>query len=132
MNIRECMEQQGGFVRDVDLPAVIAEDRFCPLIVRCGSGRFTVPAQDCAHFVAIVEKEGSDYIRDISILAGYTPPPARDISRVSVSVAILAADADAAHVKRSREAARPYSGDGSEFGGVWDGHGIVSDALPGF
>ena len=65
--IQTAIKEKCGFITDADLPAVIAEDRLQMMIVRCGNGRFVCPAQDVAHFIAIIEKEGSDYIRDVSI-----------------------------------------------------------------
>lgn len=59
------------------------ETRLELLLVRCGGGRFLAPAQDVAHFIGIIEREatyrageggeGSDYIRDVSIPAGWSP-----------------------------------------------------------
>jgi hypothetical protein len=68
--IQTAIKEKCGFITEAQLPAVIAEDRLQMIIVRCGNGRFVCPAQDVAHFIAIIEKEGSDYIRDVSI---YTP-----------------------------------------------------------
>ena len=44
-------------------------DRLRPVLVRCGRGRFTCAAQDAEHFIAIIERDGSDYIRDVSLLS---------------------------------------------------------------
>ena len=55
------------------------ETRLELLLVRCGGGRFLAPAQDVAHFIEIIERdgqraqapgEGNDYIRDVSIPVG--------------------------------------------------------------
>jgi hypothetical protein len=60
----------GGFITDENLDDIILFNRLQPILVRCGNGRFTAPAQDIRHFVDIITKEGSDYIRDLSLPAG--------------------------------------------------------------
>lgn len=55
-----------GFVRDSDMSELIAIDRLCPLLVRCGGVRFTCGAQYLATMIAMVERAG-DYVRDVSI-----------------------------------------------------------------
>ena len=57
----------GFLVEKEDQAKLIAEDRLQPVLVRCGGGRFSCPVQDVDHFVSIINKEGSDYIRDISV-----------------------------------------------------------------
>lgn len=39
------------------------------LLVRCGAGRFVTSADTANWFSEIVTKEGTDYVRDISLLA---------------------------------------------------------------
>jgi hypothetical protein len=57
-----------GFITSPDeLQAVINVNRLRPVLVRCGNGRFTCPAQNVQHMVDIVNKSNLDYIRDISI-----------------------------------------------------------------
>jgi len=71
--IQTVKADQMSFVTEDQL-AVIAKDeetRMTPILVRCGMGRFTCPAQDAAHFVKIIEAEGSDYVRDVSIYSRY-------------------------------------------------------------
>jgi len=63
-----------GFVTDKELEIIATQDRFCPLIVRCGCGRFQVSAQDCKHFVDIITREKSDYVRDVSVAPNYKTP----------------------------------------------------------
>ena len=65
--IKDALYNQGGFIRDDDLDAVIKENRLQPLLIRCGCGRFICPAQDAKHFIDIIEKDNRDYIRDVSI-----------------------------------------------------------------
>jgi len=56
-----------NFIKDTDLPEIIKENRLQQVLVRCGNGRFICSAQDVTHFVSIIEKEKSDYIRDVSL-----------------------------------------------------------------
>lgn len=58
-----------GFVTEGDMAELIAIDRLCPLLVRCGGVRFTTGAQYLATMIAMVEKAG-DYVRDVSIPCG--------------------------------------------------------------
>lgn len=50
-----------------DEEKLIAEDRLQIVLVRCGGGRFLCPVQDLAHFIEIINADGSDYIRDVSV-----------------------------------------------------------------
>lgn len=61
MTIAELV-QKGGFVNDQTIEDVIKERRLQLLIVRC-----ITPAQDVKHFMRIIERDGNDYIRDVSI-----------------------------------------------------------------
>ena len=67
MTIEKLFAEKCGFVKDTDLPAVIQENRFQRILVRTGLGRFICQAQDAKHFIDIIEKEKSDYIRDVSL-----------------------------------------------------------------
>lgn len=57
----------GFLVEHKDEELLIQEDRLQPVLVRCGGGRFSCPAQDLKHFIDIINKEGSDYVRDVSV-----------------------------------------------------------------
>lgn len=48
------------------LGELVKRDRLAPVIVRCGGGRFTCPAQDAKHFIQIITEHGEDYVRDVS------------------------------------------------------------------
>ncbi len=63
--------ERAGFLQASDVAALRAhpDARLWRLLVRCGGGRFIAPAQDVAHFIALVER-GGDYVRDVSLLAG--------------------------------------------------------------
>ena len=67
--IDQIKQQHHGFIRKEDIPTIINENRFEPLLVRCGGGRFTCPAQNVEHFIEIIGKENSDYVRDVSFPA---------------------------------------------------------------
>jgi hypothetical protein len=62
-------EQHTGFLREDHVKQMAECDatRLCMVLVRCGNGRFACPAQDAQHFVDIITKEGSDYVRDLSL-----------------------------------------------------------------
>jgi len=71
VNLQTIREEQGSFIKSGDELRRIAQDFPHQLIlVRCGCGRFVAPAQDTEHFVAIITKCESDYVRDVSL---YTP-----------------------------------------------------------
>lgn len=65
MTISELKQQNFGFICKEDLPGIIAEERLHPVLVRCGGGRFTCPAQDVDNFISIIERDGQDYVRDV-------------------------------------------------------------------
>lgn len=66
--LERCARDAGGFLRDTDVELVAADPttRLTLLLVRCGGCRFLAPAQDVAHLIAIIERDGTDYIRDVS------------------------------------------------------------------
>jgi hypothetical protein len=53
------------FLNERSLEELAREDRLAPVLVRCGGGRFTCPAQDAKHFIRIVTEHGGDYVRDV-------------------------------------------------------------------
>jgi hypothetical protein len=61
-----------GFLLESDVAALAShtEARLWPVLVRCGGCRFTAPAQDVAHLIGIIRAEGSDYVRDVALVAG--------------------------------------------------------------
>lgn len=69
MAIEEYRAKNHGFITEEDLPEIVKANRFEKLLVRCGCGRFTCSAQDVAHFMGIIRREKSDYIRDVSFPA---------------------------------------------------------------
>jgi hypothetical protein len=68
ISIQDQINSHYGFIQDTDLPKLIELDRLYPCLIRCGGGRLSCPAQDVSHWIDIIEKEGSDYIRDVSLL----------------------------------------------------------------
>ena len=62
------LKHTGGFLTHPDDEVkLIAEDRLQPVLVRCGGGRFSCPVQDLQHFIDIITREDSDYVRDVSV-----------------------------------------------------------------
>ena len=70
MNILDTIRNvQYGFILENQIEQIVAINRFEQILIRCGNGRFLCPAQDAKHFISIIEKEGSDHIRDVSLPA---------------------------------------------------------------
>ena len=82
MNAREIIRtariERCGFLTPADIATIAADPatRLQLVLVRCGAGRFLTPAQDAAHFIAIIERDyqtsgrnTGDYIRDVSLPA---------------------------------------------------------------
>lgn len=58
-----------GFLTADHLAELAQIDRLCPVLVRCGGGRFTCPAQDAQHLIGCV-RAGGDYVRDVCLPSG--------------------------------------------------------------
>ena len=58
-----------GFITERDVATLAAHDdtRLIRCLVRCGACRFIAPAQDVQHLIAIIEADGRDYVRDVSL-----------------------------------------------------------------
>ncbi len=54
------------FLTNEDIAEVEKIDRMMMVLVRCGNGRFVCPVQNVLHFCNIIDKEGTDYVRDLS------------------------------------------------------------------
>lgn len=70
--ISEARSTTFGFLSEAQVERLAADPatRMTPVLVRCGNGRFTCPAQNVAHFVGIIENSnGEDHVRDVSLLA---------------------------------------------------------------
>ena len=61
--------EQHGFLTMDDVKAIVSFNRLMLILVRCGNGRFLTPAQDVEWFCNIIEKEGTDHVRDVSLPA---------------------------------------------------------------
>ena len=58
-----------GFMGKEDLTELVKLSRLEPVLVRCGSCRFTAPAQDIQHLIDIIARDKVDYVRDVSLPA---------------------------------------------------------------
>jgi len=65
--IRQIRSSHNGFVSEQDISAIVAENRFEKLLVRCGGGRAIVQAQNLQWFIETIEL-GGDYVRDVALL----------------------------------------------------------------
>lgn len=61
--------EQGGFLTAFDVQALARMDRLRQVLVRCGACRFTISADSFDHIAGIIERDGTDYIRDVSLPA---------------------------------------------------------------
>lgn len=57
----------GGFLTLHDVRIIAKQDRMMMLLVRCNNCRFIAPAQNIKWLIDIIERDGQDYVRDISI-----------------------------------------------------------------
>ena len=63
---------QHGSLDNTDLSDLARFDRLRPVLIRCGGGRLTCPAQDANHWINIIEASTGahdDYVRDVSLPA---------------------------------------------------------------
>lgn len=69
--LAEVLGERMGFVTKAELAVIAASRDYggIMMLVRCGSGRFLARAGEASHFVDIVTREGSDYVRDVAISA---------------------------------------------------------------
>jgi hypothetical protein len=105
-----------GFVTEADMPQLIALDRLCPLVVRCGCCRFICGAQDLATLLGYVRKAG-DYCRDVSI-----HPETIAIAKKQKPEPKPLTELWRRRLDEFNEA---------DCGGVFDGRQVTSDADPG-
>ena len=68
--MRIARRDRGGFLIDSDIEAMKADPSTArtPVVVRCGGCRFTTSATHVAHLIAIIEADGRDYVRDVSLM----------------------------------------------------------------
>jgi len=58
-----------GFLTMQDIKVIAKEDRLKQILVRCGNCRFLAAAQDVKHLIDIIERDGKDHVRDVSLPA---------------------------------------------------------------
>ncbi len=68
-SLADQIVKNGGFLTMDDVKTIITFDRLMLILVRCGNGRFLTPAQNVEWFCNIIEKEGTDHVRDVSLPA---------------------------------------------------------------
>lgn len=65
-------EYQEGYVNEEQLEDLLTKwhdkVRLHNILVKCGSGRFYCPMQDVNHWIKIIERESSDYVRSIEVM----------------------------------------------------------------
>jgi len=118
-----------GFTTDADVAELIALDRLCPCLVRCGGVRFTCGAQYLKAMIAMVEKSG-DYVRDVSITAQAMERAAQCVPEPSLVPVVKPSPATSGR-SVSRSIRQDTFWDESRCGGVFDGFQVISDADSG-
>lgn len=65
-----CIANYGYLTMD-DVEKLLPNEslRLCQCLIRCGGMRAIVPLQDVTHFVKIIDREASDYVRDVAFTA---------------------------------------------------------------
>ncbi len=64
------IKTQGGFVNMTQVGEIEKIDRFFPVLVRTGCGRFSCSAQYVSHYVHLIDSSPSDHVRDLSVQTG--------------------------------------------------------------
>jgi hypothetical protein len=119
----------GGFITDADVAELIAVDRLCPCLVRCGGVRFTCGAQYLKTMIGMVE-QGGDYVRDVSVTAQAMELAAQWVPEPSPVPVVKPSPATSGRsVPRSTRHDTLW--DESQCGGVFDGFQVTSDADSG-
>jgi hypothetical protein len=135
--LNRVITDNGGFLRNNDIELLAESDRLRQVLVRCGCGRFICAAQDVAHFVEIIDRDATDYVRDVSLVAtdraylghfGAVTPQTRPQQPIPTAAEIEERLCLAIPSKRP-----PNIGSFREddCGGSFDGFGVTSDADPG-
>ena len=119
----------GGFIAEADVAELIAIDRLCPCLVRCGGVRFTCGAQYLGQMIAMVEQAG-DYVRDVSVTAQAIEQAGEWVPEPSLVAVVKPSPATSGRsVPRSNR--HDTFWDDSQCGGVFDGFQVTSDADSG-
>lgn len=93
--------EQGGFLTSFDIQALARNDRSRDVLVRCGACRFTISADSVDHIAGIIERDGTDYIRDVSLLAS-------DAAFRGIYTAVTPKPPSAIERAKAQQAARAY------------------------
>lgn len=66
--VARVKRDSSGYLTSTELAALraVERERLTPVLVRCGSCRFTCAIQDSAFLIAAVEAHG-DFVRDVSL-----------------------------------------------------------------
>jgi hypothetical protein len=65
--VLRVIKDNGGFMSSSDIEIVAHHDRLRQLLVRCGNCRFLCAAQDTKWIMDIIQRDGQDYVRDVSL-----------------------------------------------------------------
>lgn len=117
---KEC-----GFLKDSDMPTLIALDRFCPVAVRFQMCRLTCSAQNVEHIIKTM-RAGGDELRDVAIASNALERAATWTPERKEPFKIGPVLATARHDPRP-----PRHFNENDCGGTWDGFNVTSDADPG-
>lgn len=127
-----------GFLTVADVAELRQLDRLRQLLVRCGNGRFLCAAQDVDHFCEIIRRDfdahrpDCDYIRDVSLPAG--DPAHRGDYRAHTFEGSYRPEPAPLPPKKHPGPFPDHCrvrDDSCDYGGVFDGFGVTSDADPG-
>ena len=71
-NRHQTALDEGGFLTKEAVTVMAASTRWrmMMVLIRCGSGRMSVPTQDVNHFIGIIDSDKRDYVRDVCLIAG--------------------------------------------------------------
>lgn len=128
--LRRICQDQHGFLTPEDVQYLAEQDRLRQVLVRCGNCRFWCAAQDAEHLVAVMVKDGSDYVRDVSL-------PASDDAHQGVYRWHTTTEGSYQPTRRpspSLKTRGPWPEHmfrESDCGGAFDGVNVISDADPG-
>ena len=156
--LRRVVTTNHGFLAPADVAELAKLDRLRMVLVRCGNGRFTCPAQDAQHFIDIICRDfrhaydqaaaqpahaesaniaaicnGADYIRDVSLPAQDDAHNGQYHPHTFEGGYQPSRPKPATTPTRSGFPRETYVGNfrAEDCGGTFDGFGVVSDADPG-
>ena len=70
MTIKQIRDKNHGFITSPEeMVALIKTQPLTQMLVRCGGCRFVCSAQDVEHITDIINRDGQDYVRDVSFKA---------------------------------------------------------------